>query len=383
MPRKPDVQWWESRHGFYARVRGKPVRVGDGPNDKAEKGPQFRAAVQEWGRLTARATAYQEPDGTTVRTLIDAWIQQNQSNWTEGSLRIRNVYLTPFVSEFGDRIMSSLTGEDLRAFCSKMREGHVRTWKHFRGKELTRVCRWSAGGVRNFIGCLRAACAWALDDGCLSRMPRGLGQRQTAPRSRREILLSEEQVKQLCSASRYKRMRQMVAALAETGARPSEIRLARGRDWDPKRGALVYLPDGSRPAGYHRHKTAGKGKPRIILFPPSWHEELSKRALNAPDAPLFPGTCGRFMGKESLRSFFRRMRSKLGLPGITPYTLRHTYATRWLLRGGTVETLAEQLGNTPKIIYHYYAHVCKDQTAIAAAVERFGLRVPHPDAPKN
>ena len=62
---------------------------------------------------------------------------------------------------------------------------------------------------------------------------------------------------------------------------------------------------------------------------------------------------------SSLFKAFKRLSKKLGTI-VKPHTLRHTHASILLYCGQDVTTVAERLGNSPKIIWETYAHVIED-----------------------
>ena len=62
---------------------------------------------------------------------------------------------------------------------------------------------------------------------------------------------------------------------------------------------------------------------------------------------------------NSLFYAFKRLSEKMGTT-VKPHTLRHTHASILLYSGEDVATVAERLGNTPKVIWETYAHVIED-----------------------
>ena len=62
---------------------------------------------------------------------------------------------------------------------------------------------------------------------------------------------------------------------------------------------------------------------------------------------------------NSLFYAFKRLSEKWAQT-VKPHTLRHTHASILLYSGEDVATVAERLGNTPKVIWETYAHVIED-----------------------
>jgi integrase len=66
------------------------------------------------------------------------------------------------------------------------------------------------------------------------------------------------------------------------------------------------------------------------------------------------------------------------------YSYRHTFATRWLLAGGSVKILADLLGTSLKMIERHYGHLDADPAAMRRVLAQFRQRPPTPavgDAP--
>jgi integrase len=69
---------------------------------------------------------------------------------------------------------------------------------------------------------------------------------------------------------------------------------------------------------------------------------------------------GRIFGYKSIRSAFSRAVQKAGLTGVSPHTLRHTFATRYLERGGAVHMLQAFLGHADLTTTSRYLHATSE-----------------------
>ena len=65
-----------------------------------------------------------------------------------------------------------------------------------------------------------------------------------------------------------------------------------------------------------------------------------------------------------------RISDELGIQGVTPYAWRHTYITDCLARQISCEIVAELVGNTPKTIYQFYAHLDQRKDTLREAARR-------------
>ena len=59
----------------------------------------------------------------------------------------------------------------------------------------------------------------------------------------------------------------------------------------------------------------------------------------------------------SIKKSFARTVKKAGLKDVSPHTLRHTYASRFVMAGGDIRTLALILGHTSIKTTEIYTHV--------------------------
>lgn len=64
------------------------------------------------------------------------------------------------------------------------------------------------------------------------------------------------------------------------------------------------------------------------------------------------------MGNTSFSVWYRKALERAGVVYRNPHTTRHTFATRWLRRGGRLETLSQVMGHESiKTTYDLYAHL--------------------------
>lgn len=128
--------------------------------------------------------------------------------------------------------------------------------------------------------------------------------------------------------------------MAETGARPVEIRNAQFGDWDHKEKTFVVYSD--KNSGVSRTLFLADHTQRLI-------EEIfeERRFKNArPNDYVFLNAKG---GRLNVNSFTRaigRVRRKLGIPeGKVPYGLRHTYATKLSVQDVSTEKIKRLMGH--------------------------------------
>jgi site-specific recombinase XerD len=60
---------------------------------------------------------------------------------------------------------------------------------------------------------------------------------------------------------------------------------------------------------------------------------------------------------KTLDTAFQRLRKRLGLKQVSPYSYRHLFATQFLLKGGSMAVLAELIGDSIAMIEQHYGHL--------------------------
>jgi integrase/recombinase XerC len=95
----------------------------------------------------------------------------------------------------------------------------------------------------------------------------------------------------------------------------------------------------------------GKGnKTRMVPLLPQVHRLIADYVALCPslpaDGPLFIGARGGPLSPRIVQLAMERLRGVLGLPDTaTPHTLRHSFATHLLARGGDLRAIQELLGH--------------------------------------
>ncbi|HYT93482.1 MAG TPA: tyrosine-type recombinase/integrase, partial [Gemmataceae bacterium] len=181
----------------------------------------------------------------------------------------------------------------------------------------------------------------------------------------------ERIVQCILGRKRNQKLAEFATCLHATGARPGELLMATATDWNDRLGALVYYADDRRLEGEARHKTAGKGKDRRIFFTGEALTIMRALVKKHPKGPLWRTRRGTPWNRTNMNASFQVVGERLGIEGLTPYSYRHTYATRWLEKGGSIDDLAALLGNTPAMIRKHYSHICDNVDRLRDLAEKF------------
>ena len=145
--------------------------------------------------------------------------------------------------------------------------------------------------------------------------------------------------------------------MLDTGLRLSEVVTLKDED--------VHLQD-------RYIKVLGKGnKERIVAFGTTcqrWLVHYSYHYRIEPTRPnvdsFFLSIDGFALSPSALRSLTERLSKTSRVPRLHPHLLRHTYATQFLLNGGDVFLLKQNLGHRTLVMVENYVHMASRMAAI-------------------
>ena len=164
--------------------------------------------------------------------------------------------------------------------------------------------------------------------------------------------LFQEGRKRALAGDRHDREGEVALRLAlATGARVSEIMALRWRNLEKRTGHLR-LPTLKR--GEKRGIALDDGTLRAVTG-------LWSRGAGLDDL-LFPPT-GKTASKDRYRDFWRAVRSAARVEHVRFHDLRHTFASEFLRRGGTVRELQRILGHKTSRMTERYAHFASSYVA--------------------
>ena len=145
-----------------------------------------------------------------------------------------------------------------------------------------------------------------------------------------------------------------------TGARPGEVAAITAENFDAERG-IVRL---------RAHKTAHKGKQRIVYLTPELTALCRQLAALYPEGPLLRSATGLpWYDTCYLAECVRKLRKKLGVKGVIPYGYRHGFATDALANGVPDAHVAELLGHSGTAMLHkHYSHLTARAQALRSAL---------------
>ena len=119
-------------------------------------------------------------------------------------------------------------------------------------------------------------------------------------------------------------------------------------------------------------KVMGKGsKERMVAFGNTTRNTLLNYFVHFRGEPAHPGVEEFFLtldgyplSKEGVKSVLRRVGNTAGVPRLHAHLCRHTYATNFLINGGNVLLLKQNLGHTTLVMVDRYVHLATSKAAI-------------------
>ncbi len=345
------------RYYFYFRIERRRFRgVTPCSTRKAAEEYARRRFEQELARLQGRAPSGTVPFGEFASDCLERLRPDVSPEWT----RVQRYYLdTHFLPFFGAGTpLDSVRPEEIESYKAARREAGacavtVNKELAVLSKLFKKAVQWGRLSVSPFWGVSRVR---------VDRNP------EIRP-------LTAEEAGRLLLAAREEPFGPFIYVGLYSGMRPSEILGLRWRDVDFARGRIAVVHRADRPV-----KT---GRDRSVAMHPELRDYLASlpRPMNV-EAYLLPGEEGR--RSRNVRHAFDRIVRLAGLhrvePKVTPYTLRHTAATRLAERGASVAALREILGHTCLETTRRYLHLTPEDVTPAVARLDY-LSKPCPNSP--
>jgi site-specific recombinase XerD len=172
-------------------------------------------------------------------------------------------------------------------------------------------------------------------------------------------IVPEEALKRLfqaCAGNTFEARRDtaLLMLLLDTGARRAEMVGIKLADVDLELDVLLVLGKGRRERTLPFGRRAGQALDRYL------RARTRHRFASLPW--LWLGQNGR-LTDTGLRMMLRRRGAQVGLPGLHPHQLRHTFAHEWLAQGGTEGDLIRGGGWNPRAALQRYGASAADARA--------------------
>lgn len=175
-------------------------------------------------------------------------------------------------------------------------------------------------------------------------------------------VLSPESVDKLLSSPRsddrfYLRDKAILETLYATGSRASEVVALKLADVVLDSRFCKCFGKGSK------QRMVPLGDPAIVAIRAYLRDLRPKLIQSSPTSPwLFVSKIGKRLTREMLWTIVKKYVVRAGLnPGVSPHTLRHSFATHLLSGGADLRTVQELLGHANIRTTQLYTHVDRDR----------------------
>ena len=164
---------------------------------------------------------------------------------------------------------------------------------------------------------------------------------------RRQLFLDLDQRRRLIEGARGA-VRDLIAGIALTGARPGDLRMARRSHFDSRTGTISFYAK-------NHQRTIPLPLVALPLF-----ERLAKDKL--PNGWLFTRDDGKPWAHSGCDELVRAAAASAGLQsGVCLYTLRHSFITQALMDGMSTLDVARITGTSLAMIEKHYGHLVMTQ----------------------
>ena len=228
--------------------------------------------------------------------------------------------------------------------------------------KISRRAQVSERTVNIELTCLKQIFSKAEEWGFCTKNPATHIKKFTEPRKQPRFLSRDEVIRLTEAASPW--LRPFIIIAAETGMRYSEILHLRFDSIDLERNVIMVRND----AGFKVKNRKDREIPlsQVLAKMLEWfmcywisqpHMEIRERS---PQQKTWL-----FCDKEgnrtaSMRKAFQAAVRRAGLPGVTPHTLRHTFASHCVMDGIGIRTVQVFLGHSSLKITEIYTHLSND-----------------------
>jgi integrase len=224
------------------------------------------------------------------------------------------------------------------------------------------VTEWVEGTMdnyrRNLMRAMKTCFKWCCDQGYIETSPLAKMKLPSAVSRSDEAYILPEQWQKIITAVDDLDLFDLLTLLYETGARPGEIRLVESKHFD-RAGRMII---------YQKIDSKGKQFQRIIHLNDIAMAIIERRVSVQTSGLLFSS-----FSPTKLDTKCSQLVAKIGVKFV-PYSLRHTFATRAILAGVDLETIAVLLGHCDlKMLTKIYSHIRRQGDFIKAGLEKMSI----------
>ena len=343
--RQPRPYFKTARNAWYANLgpKRRPVKLAVGRENE-------KAAWQKYHILMAGRQPL--TNDCFLVDLVQRFVDHHHKN---SSKRTYEFYFAPLES-FLASLPAKMRVADLRPYHLTMwldgrlmakRSRRVKGTKTYRTEDTGR--KISQNHKRNLIRAVKAAFHWAVEEAYIDRDPlHNVKAPAYIPRGD-EAYLMPDQWDRLIAAVKDQALLDVLTVLKETGCRPFEVRRVEAR-WLDNAGQCWVFP---------KIDSKGKMESRVVHLNAKALDICRRLAPKYPVGPMFRNGKGNRWTHSALDGRCLKLSKKLGFH-VTPYCVRHTFATDAILHGVDLQTIATILGHKDlRMLSRIYQHIRK------------------------
>ncbi len=296
------------------------------------------------------------PEKLELSELVDKFLVHNRSEgWSERTVEWYQQALGLFQAWLEEEGMSTrlddLGEDEMRLFIL-----HLKGRPGLRGPA-------SSHTVNNRVRAMRAFFNWLYEKD-YTECHRLLKVRPPKPRELEIEILTDEEIDRIFAAINPgtvlgARNTAIFSLMLDAGLRLTEVVTLKHLDVHLDKRYVKVLGKGDK----ERIVSSGTNCQRALLN----YDQHYRFANQGQEAETF-FLCidGHPMGAEGLRSLTERLSKSAGVPRLHPHLVRHTYATRFLLNGGNLFLLQQNLGHTSLTMVQRYVHIASQMAAVVS-----------------
>lgn len=203
---------------------------------------------------------------------------------------------------------------------------------------------------------LRTFFRWTVENGSLDHNPLQ-GVSEPRARNRIDAVLTEEEEQSCLSAiTKHResaRDRAIFLLMVVTGIRPGELIGIDMKDIDFNLNQVTVF---GKMQQFRTVPFTVKVRKALISY-------TRQRKSSSRETHVFVSYRGEPLTVHALQQLFRRVRKEAGVKRLVPYLLRHTFATRSLQDGASLEYVRRMLGHTTFAVTQRYSHMLVEDLA--------------------
>jgi len=262
---------------------------------------------------------------------------------------VLNLFLNWIESENRPTRLAEIGENEVRAFILHLQD------KRINGKRL------SSHTVANRVRAIRGFFSWLAAKGYTEdhalkdlRLPKTT-QTVIEPLTAEEIELLFSSINE--NTAFGSRNTAILALFLDTGLRLSELVSLKEEDVHLDQRYVKVMGKGSK----ERMVPLGSSCQKALLH---YYHHFRAEPAHAGVEAFFLTLDGYPMGTEAVTSMLDRLAKKTGIRRLHAHLLRHTYATRFLLNGGDVFLLKQNLGHSTLAMVEHYRHIASREAAL-------------------